>query len=140
VITKKEKTMEYAVLTQKINETLENIIKGYRLRVAVVKNNKGEIMLKVALMDWGGYEVSFFTDSRYLALPRVACANYIPKLQIELSAYYGNECDLVYKYNKGVFSHFALFDVSKVWEELNYPITRGINLTQMQNEIAEWIK
>jgi hypothetical protein len=110
------------------------------LRVAIVENDKGEVMLKIALMDWGGFEVSFFTDSRYLALPRVACAKYIPKLQIELSAYYGKECDLVYKYNQGVFSHFALFDVSKVWQALNYPTTRQITLHQMQTEVAEWIK
>ena len=132
--------MNYAVLTQKIHSNITSIINGDRLRVAIVENDKGEVMLKIALMDWGGFEVSFFTDSRYLALPRAACAKYIPKLQIELSAYYGDECDLVYKYNQGVFSHFALFDVSKVWQALNYPITREINLTQMRNEIAEWIK
>jgi hypothetical protein len=132
--------MNYVVLTQKVNETIVSIINGYRLRVAIVKNDKGDIMLKIALMDWGGYEVSFFTDSRYLALPRVACANYIPKLQVELSAYYGEDCDLVYKYNKGVFGHFALFDVSKVWEELNYPMTRQINLMQMRSEMVEWLK
>ena len=132
--------MNYAVLTQKIHSNITSIINGDRLRVAIVENDKGDIMLKVALMDWGGFEVSFFTDSRYLALPRAACAKYIPKLQIELSTYYGNECDLVYKYNQGVFSHFALFDVSKVWQALNYPTTRQITLNQMQTEVAEWIK
>lgn len=132
--------MNYAVLTQKIHSNITSIINGDRLRVAIVENDKGDIMLKIALMDWGGFEVSFFTDSRYLAIPRAACAKYIPKLQIELSTYYGNECDLVYKYNQGVFSHFALFDVSKVWQALNYPATRQITLNQMQTEIAEWIK
>ena len=132
--------MNYAVLTQKIHSNITSIINGERLRVAIVENDKGEIMLKIALMDWGGFEVSFFTDSRYLAIPRAACAKYIPKLQIELSTYYGNECDLVYKYNQGVFSHFALFDVSKVWQALNYPTTRQITLNQMQTEVAEWIK
>lgn len=132
--------MNYAVLTQKIHSNITSIINGNTLRVAIVENDKGEVMLKIALMDWGGFEVSFFTDSRYLALPRAACAKYIPKLQIELSTYYGNECDLVYKYNQGVFSHFALFDVSKVWQALNYPTTRQITLNQMQTEVAEWIK
>ena len=132
--------MNYAVLTQKIHSNITSIINGNTLRVAIVENDKGDIMLKIALMDWGGFEVSFFTDSRYLALPRAACAKYIPKLQIELSTYYGNECDLVYKYNQGVFSHFALFDVSKVWQALNYPTTRQITLNQMQTEVAEWIK
>lgn len=132
--------MNYAVLTQKIHSNITSIINGERLRVAIVENDKGEVMLKIALMDWGGFEVSFFTDSRYLAIPRAACAKYIPKLQIELSTYYGNECDLVYKYNQGVFSHFALFDVSKVWQALNYPTTRQITLNQMQTEVAEWIK
>ena len=132
--------MNYAVLTQKIHSNITSIINGDRLRVAIVENDKGEIMLKIALMDWGGFEVSFFTDSRYLALPRTACAKYIPKLQIELSTYYGNECDLVYQYNKGVFGHFALFDVSKVWQALNYPTTRQLTLNQMQTEVAEWIK
>lgn len=132
--------MNYAVLTQKIHSNITSIINGDRLRVAIVENDKGEVMLKIALMDWGGFEVSFFTDSRYLAIPRAACAKYIPKLQIELSTYYGNECDLVYKYNQGVFSHFALFDVSKVWQALNYPTTRQITLHQMQTEVAEWIK
>lgn len=132
--------MNYAVLTQKIHSNITSIINGTTLRVAIVENDKGEVMLKIALMDWGGFEVSFFTDSRYLALPRAACAKYIPKLQIELSTYYGNECDLVYKYNQGVFSHFALFDVSKVWQALNYPTTRQITLHQMQTEVAEWIK
>lgn len=132
--------MNYAVLTQKIHSNITSIINGERLRVAIVENDKGDIMLKIALMDWGGFEVSFFTDSRYLAIPRAACAKYIPKLQIELSTYYGNECDLVYKYNQGVFSHFALFDVSKVWQALNYPTTRQITLNQMQTEVAEWIK
>lgn len=132
--------MNYAVLTQKIHSNITSIINGDRLRVAIVENDKGEVMLKIALMDWGGFEVSFFTDSRYLALPRAACAKYIPKLQIELSTYYGNECDLVYKYNQGVFSHFALFDVSKVWQALNYPTTRQLTLNQMQTEVAEWIK
>ena len=132
--------MNYAVLTQKIHSNITSIINGDRLRVAIVENDKGDIMLKIALMDWGGFEVSFFTDSRYLALPRAACAKYIPKLQIELSTYYGNECDLVYKYNQGVFSHFALFDVSKVWQALNYPTTRQLTLNQMQTEVAEWIK
>lgn len=132
--------MNYAVLTQKIHSNITSIINGNTLRVAIVENDKGEVMLKIALMDWGGFEVSFFTDSRYLALPRAACAKYIPKLQIELSTYYGEECDLVYKYNQGVFSHFALFDVSKVWQALNYPTTRQITLNQMQIEVAEWIK
>lgn len=132
--------MDYAVLTQKIHSNITSIINGTTLRVAIVENDKGDIMLKIALMDWGGFEVSFFTDSRYLALPRAACAKYIPKLQIELSTYYGNECDLVYKYNQGVFSHFALFDVAKVWQALNYPTTRQITLHQMQTEVAEWIK
>lgn len=132
--------MNYAVLTQKIHSSITSIINGERLRVAIVENDKGEVMLKIALMDWGGFEVSFFTDSRYLAIPRAACAKYIPKLQIELSTYYGNECDLVYKYNQGVFSHFALFDVAKVWQALNYPTTRQITLNQMQTEVAEWIK
>lgn len=132
--------MNYAVLTQKIHSNITSIINGNTLRVAIVENDKGEVMLKIALMDWGGFEVSFFTDSRYLALPRAACAKYIPKLQIELSTYYGKECDLVYKYNQGVFSHFALFDVSNVWQALNYPTTRQIRLNQMQTEIAEWIK
>lgn len=132
--------MNYAVLTQKIHSSITSIINGERLRVAIVENDKGEVMLKIALMDWGGFEVSFFTDSRYLAIPRAACAKYIPKLQIELSTYYGNECDLVYKYNQGVFSHFALFDVAKVWQALNYPTTRQITLHQMQTEVAEWIK
>ena len=132
--------MNYAVLTQKIHSNITSIINGDRLRVAIVENDKGDIMLKIALMDWGGFEVSFFTDSRYLAIPRAACAKYIPKLQIELSTYYGNECDLVYKYNQGVFSHFALFDVAKVWQALNYPTTRQIRLIQMQTEVAEWIK
>ena len=132
--------MNYAVLTQKIHSNITSIINGNTLRVAIVENDKGDIMLKIALMDWGGFEVSFFTDSRYLALPRAACAKYIPKLQIELSTYYGEKCDLVYKYNKGVFSHFALFDVSKVWQALNYPTTRQITLNQMQIEVAEWIK
>lgn len=132
--------MNYAVLTQKIHSNITSIINGDRLRVAIVENDKGEVMLKIALMDWGGFEVSFFTDSRYLAIPRAACAKYIPKLQIELSTYYGNECDLVYKYNQGVFSHFALFDVAKVWQALNYPTTRQITLHQMQTEVAEWIK
>lgn len=132
--------MNYAVLTQKIHSNITSIINGNTLRVAIVENDKGEVMLKIALMDWGGFEVSFFTDSRYLALPRAACAKYIPKLQIELSTYYGKECDLVYKYNQGVFSHFALFDVSKVWQALNYPATRQIRLNQMQTEVAEWIK
>ena len=132
--------MNYAVLTQKIHSSITSIINGDRLRVAIVENDKGEVMLKIALMDWGGFEVSFFTDSRYLAIPRAACAKYIPKLQIELSTYYGNECDLVYKYNQGVFSHFALFDVAKVWQALNYPTTRQITLHQMQTEVAEWIK
>ena len=132
--------MNYAVLTQKIHSNITSIINGDRLRVAIVENDKGDIMLKIALMDWGGFEVSFFTDSRYLALPRAACAKYIPKLQIELSTYYGKECDLVYKYNQGVFSHFALFDVAKVWQALNYPTTRQITLNQMQTEVAEWIK
>lgn len=132
--------MNYAVLTQKIHSNITSIINGDRLRVAIVENDKGEVMLKIALMDWGGFEVSFFTDSRYLAIPRAACAKYIPKLQIELSTYYGKECDLVYKYNQGVFSHFALFDVAKVWQALNYPTTRQITLNQMQTEVAEWIK
>lgn len=132
--------MNYAVLTQKIHSNITSIINGNTLRVAIVENDKGDIMLKIGLMDWGGFEVSFFTDSRYLALPRAACAKYIPKLQIELSTYYGNECDLVYKYNQGVFSHFALFDVSKVWQALNYPTTRQLTLNQMQTEVAEWIK
>lgn len=132
--------MNYAVLTQKIHSNITSILNGNTLRVAIVENDKGEVMLKIALMDWGGFEVSFFTDSRYLALPRAACAKYIPKLQIELSTYYGEDCDLVYKYNQGVFSHFALFDVSKVWQALNYPTTRQITLNQMQIEIAEWIK
>lgn len=132
--------MNYAVLTQKIHSNITSIINGDRLRVAIVENDKGEVMLKIALMDWGGFEVSFFTDSRYLAIPRAACAKYIPKLQIELSTYYGKECDLVYKYNQGVFSHFALFDVAKVWQALNYPTTRQITLHQMQTEVAEWIK
>ena len=81
--------MNYAVLTQKIHSNITSIINGNTLRVAIVENDKGDIMLKIALMDWGGFEVSFFTDSRYLALPRAACAKYIPKLQIELSTYYG---------------------------------------------------
>lgn len=127
----------YNVLSQKIKETLDSFIKGDRLRVAVVETEQG-LMLKVALMDWGGFETAFFTDSRYLAIPRKVCAKDISKLNIELPCYYGNDCVLS-NYTKGVFEHFALYDTQKIWCELGYtPI--NTNLTQFRNKLAEELK
>ena len=122
--------MDYTTLTQRVKETLKSYIMGDRLRVAIVDTDNG-IMLKVALMDWGGFEVAYFTKTRYLAVHRTICGKDLARLCVELRSYYGDECDLTSRYTKGVFADYGLFDVSKVWEELGYSPTENITLTEM---------
>jgi hypothetical protein len=93
--------MGYTTLTQRVKETLKSYISGDRLRVAIVDTDNG-IMLKVALMDWGGFEVAYFTKTRYLAVHRTICGKDLAKLCVELRSYYGDECDLTSRYTKGV--------------------------------------
>lgn len=126
--------MDYTTLTQRVKETLKSHITGDRLRVAIVDTDNG-IMLKVALMDWGGFEVAYFTKTRYLAVHRTICGKDLVKLCIELCGYYGDECDLTSRYTKGVFADYGLFDVSKVWEELGYSPTENITLTEMRDSL-----
>ena len=124
------------IRTEQIKERLESFITGDRLRIAIVDTDNG-IMLKVSLVDWGGWEVAFFTDSRYLAVHRKICGNEVAKLRVELGAYFGSESDLSFKYTKGIFETYAVFDVSKVWEELKYTPTREMNLSQFRAYLAE---
>lgn len=124
------------IRTEQIKERLESFIMGDRLRIAIVDTDNG-IMLKVSLIDWGGFEVAFFTDSRYLAVHRKVCGNEVAKFSVELSAYFGSESDLSFKYTKGIFETYAVFDVSKVWKELKYTPTREMNLSQFRAYLAE---
>lgn len=112
---------------------------GDRLRVAIVDTDNG-IMLKVALMDWGGFEVAYFTKTRYIAVHRTICGKDLSRLCVELRCYYGDETDLTSTYTKGVFADYGLFDVSKVWEELGYTPTEELSLSEFRTLIAEWEK
>lgn len=132
--------MQYNVLSQRIIERIEHLIKGYSLRLSIVNTEENDIMLKVSLMGYGGYEISFFTDSNYLVINRKVCSNELVKLQVELPTYYGYDCDLTFVHTKNVFQDFALFDVSKVWKELGYIPTRKYNLAEIRKEIANWEK
>lgn len=132
--------MQYNVLSQRIIERIEHLIKGYSLRLSIVNTEKNGIMLKVSLMSYGGYEISFFTDSNYLIINRKVCSNELVKLQVELPTYYGYDCDLTFVHTKNVFADFALFDVSKVWEEFGYTPTRKYTLAQIRKEISTWEK
>lgn len=131
--------MEYTTLTQRVKETLKSYIMGDRLRVAIVDTDNG-IMLKVALMDWGGFEVAYFTKTRYLAVHRTICGKDLSRLCVELRCYYGDETDLTSTYTKGVFADYGVFDVSKVWEELGYTPTEELSLSEFRTLIAEWEK
>ena len=126
--------MDYTTLTQRVKETLKSYIMGDRLRVAIVDTDNG-IMLKVALIDWGGFEVAYFTKTRYLAAHRTICGKDLAKLCVELRSYYGDDCDLTSRYTKGVFADYGLFDVSKVWEELGCSPTENITLTEMRDSL-----
>ena len=132
--------MQYNVLSQRIIERIEHLIKGYSLRLSIVNTEENDIMLKVSLMGYGGYEISFFTDSNYLVINRKVCSNELVKLQVELPTYYGYDCDLTFVHTKNVFQDFALFDVSKVGKELGYIPTRKYNLAEIRKEIANWEK
>jgi hypothetical protein len=129
--------MEYTTLTQRVKETLKSYIMGDRLRVAIVNTDNG-IMLKIALIDWGGFEVAYFTKTRYLAVHRTICSKDLARLCVELRCYYGDETDLTSTYTKGVFADYGLFDVSKVWEELGYDPTEKVSFSEIRNLIAEW--
>ena len=129
--------MEYTTLTQRVKETLKSYIMGDRLRVAIVNTDNG-IMLKIALIDWGGFEVAYFTKTRYLAVHRTICGKDLSRLCVELRCYYGDETDLTSTYTKGVFADYGLFDVSKVWEELGYIPTEKLSLSEFRTLIAEW--
>ena len=126
--------MDYTTLTQRVKETLKSYIMGDRLRVAIVDTDNG-IMLKVALMDWGGFEVAYFTKTRYLAVHRTICGKDLARFCVELRSYYGDECDLTSRYTKGVFADYGVFDVSKVWKELGYSPTEKITLTEMRDSL-----
>lgn len=126
--------MEYTTLTQRVKESLKTYLMGDRFRIAIVDTDNG-IMLKVALMDWGGFEVAYFTKTRYLAVHRTICGKDLARLCVELRSYYGDECDLTSRYTKGVFADYGVFDVSKVWEELGYSPTENITLTEMRDSL-----
>lgn len=132
--------MQYNILSQRVIETIEHIIKGYTLRLSIVKTEEHGIMLKVALMFWGGFEIAFFTDSNYLVINRKVCSNELVKLQVELPCYYGYDCDLTFVHTKNVFQDFALFNVERVWTELGYIPTKKYNLAEIRKEIATWEK
>jgi hypothetical protein len=119
-------------------EVLEKLIKGDRLRVAVCATEEGR-MLKITLMGFGGVALwSFYTNSNYLAVNRNVLFDILPKLQVELNAYYGEDCDLVFKHTKNVFDLFALFDVSMIWRELGYIPRMKYNLAEYRKILAEW--
>lgn len=123
-----------------IHEVLEKLIKGDRLRIAVCATEEGR-MLKISLMGLGGVEQwSFFTNSNYLAVNRNVLFDILPKLQVELNTYYGEDCDLVFKHTKNVFELFALFDVSMIWRELGYVPRVKYNLAEYRKVLAEWEK
>ena len=128
--------MEYTTLTQKVKETLKSYIMGDRLRVAIVNTDNG-IMLKIALIDWGGFEVAYFTKTRYLAVHRTICGKDLSRLCVELRCYYGDSADLTSTYTKGVFADYGLFDVSKVWEELGYTPTENATFTDICETLME---
>lgn len=132
--------MQYNVLTQKVIKKVEHIIKGYSLRLSIVETKEYGIMLKVVLTDWGGFEISFFTDCNYLVINRRVCSKELVKLQIELPVYYGYDCDLTFVHTRNVFKDFALFDVSRVWQELGYIPTKKYNLAEIRKEISTWEK
>ena len=131
--------MKYDVLSQKVIETEEHIIKGYSLRISIVATENGR-MLKIALMDWGGFEIAFFTDSNYLVINRNVCSNELVKLQVELPTYYGYNCDLSFTHTKKIFKDFALFDVTKIWHEFGYIPTKKYNFSGIMKEIINWEK
>ena len=60
--------MQYNILSQRVIETIEHLIKGYTLRLSIVNTEEHGTMLKVALMYWGGFEIAFFTNSNYLVI------------------------------------------------------------------------
>lgn len=122
--------MKYNVLSQKVIEKIEHLIKGYRLRVSIVDTENG-IMLMVSLVEYGGYAISFFTDSNYLAISRKVCNDSIVKLKIELSSYYGDETDLTFHTN-GIFQDYGVFDVSKIWEELKYTPSKKYSFNKFE--------
>ena len=128
--------MEYTTLTQRVKETLKSYIMGDRLRVAIVNTDNG-IMLKIALIDWGGFEVAYFTKTRYLAVHRTICGKDLSRLCVELRSYYGAGADLTSIYTKGVFADYGLFDVSKVWEELGYTPTENATFTDICETLME---
>ena len=86
--------MQYNVLSQRIIERIEHLIKGYSLRLSIVNTEENDIMLKVSLMGYGGYEISFFTDSNYLVINRKVCSKELVKLQVELNLVFTLLCHL----------------------------------------------
>lgn len=132
--------MQYNVLSQRVIEKIEHLIKGYSLRLSIVNTEENGIMLKVSLMGYGGYEISFFTDSNYLVINRKVCSNELVKLQVELPTYYGYDCDLTFIHTKNVFQDFALFNVERIWAELGYIPTRKYKLAEIRKIIANWEK
>lgn len=132
--------MQHNILSQKVIETIEHLVKGYTLRLSIVNTEEDGILLKVALMYYGGFEISFGTNSNYLVINRKICRNELAKLQVELPTYYGYDCDLTFVHTKNVFADFALFDVSKIWRELGYAPQKVYNLAEIRKEISIWEK
>ena len=111
-------TKDYDVVAKKI---LGETLRVYVLRKADECGNE-HYMLKVSLMDWGGFEVSFLTEDRYIAINRKVCRKDLVKLSLNLRAYYGDDVDLSNDYTAGVWKRYALFDLEKVWEDMGHSI------------------
>ena len=116
--------MEYKVLDEKVYNTINNILDGYVFKVAVVSIHNGR-MLKFTLNG-----ISFFTNTKWLAIHRHICGNELKRLQRDITTHYGYDCDISKLHTKGIFADYALFDVENIWDSFGYIPTQKMNLFQ----------
>ena len=126
--------MEYNILKEIIIDDVEHLLDSYRLKIAIVATDNGR-MLKITIDYRCKYNISFFTDSKWLALERRIFVNELNKIKKDLCKRYGNNCDLSNTHKHGLFKDYALFDVEKIWHDFGYLPSKKMNLFEFWKDI-----
>ena len=128
--------MDYKILEEKEFKNIEGLTRGYILKIAIVATDTGR-MLKLSFDGFGSEKVSFFTDSKWLAVHRYICSNSLTNFQRELTRYFGYDCDLSSLHHRDIFADYALFDVEKIWNYFGYLPTNKMNLHQFRKYMMD---
>ena len=128
--------MDYKILEEKEFKNIEGLTRGYILKIAIVATDTGR-MQKLSFDGFGSEKVSFFTDSKWLAVHRYICSNSLTNFQRELTRYFGYDCDLSSLHHRDIFADYALFDVEKIWNYFGYLPTNKMNLHQFRKYMMD---